>query len=968
MTTLLLASAIYLASAPPGTTFYVAKDGSDHWTGRLQAANEARSDGPFASIEGARDAIRALKASGGLTKPVAVLVRGGAYALDKTLVFTAEDSGTRACPITYRAFPGEAVVLTGGRPVKGWKEHAGKVYVAALAEQGFTADDFRFHELFFRGQRQVLARFPDLDPAHPVTGGLLYVEETASTNRNSFHYKEGSIPLERWKDLSQAEVNIFPYNCWDHNIIRIAKFDRETCLVTLRHDVAGSIFVGNRYFIQNVLGALDAPGEWFCDYQSGKLHFYPPADGTPGDADAAVPVLENLVEFSGTADRPVERIRFHGFTLKHARQDAIALEGAEDCEITGNTVTQVGGVGINVGYLRNAVKGIGLPWRKPGTAKNPLHSGDRALVFSHPCRQCRIAGNDIASIGGDGVALYGVWNTADNNHIYDTGIYDRVCAGVTICGDENVASHNAIHDVPRDGIFINGKLNLAQYNEIRNSMLYTADNAAIALRQHDVHQAVRNRGNVLRFNRLLDTIGYGSYPHCTHPGEGFASPFCSFGIYLDASISGVTVYGNTIARCGGNSLFIQFGGGNVVENNIFVEGDAKRIQFDSMVFFGTFMFSDRQHKYQEPPNVLRHNIFSYGGPDTKLYQVGHWDNDPNWGPKQAVFNDNLIWHGGRPIAVWMAKNLDCKTLAEWQAREQDTRSISADPLFVDAAKDDYRLRPDSPAYKLGFKNINAEMQKIGVYPSNDRASWPLANAVLQRETPVVFDFPKEPRPMIDGFELVPAGSLPGKLQVATAGAASALVSDEAAKTGHHSLKFLDAPGLKNPWEPHAYCYPNYRRGKIHFSIDVLNSKDAPADFYMEFRDWEKEPLVGPTFRVTRDGKLYANGSMGAGGKEVADVPNGQWYNVSVDFELGDAAPKAYTLTLRAAAREDVAVTIPFPSAAFRNATWFGISSTSTDRTVFYVDNFILGPAGSEKVIRAKDSPSIKGRSKGDNHP
>jgi hypothetical protein len=34
------------------------------------------------------------------------------------------------------------------------------------------------------------------------------------------------------------------------------------------------------------------------------------------------------------------------------------------------------------------------------------------------------------------------------------------------------------------------------------------------------------------------------------------------------------------------------------------------------------------------------------------------------------------------------------------------RTVSADPLFVDPAKKDFRPRPDSPAWKLGFKPIN----------------------------------------------------------------------------------------------------------------------------------------------------------------------------------------------------------------------------------------------------------------------
>ncbi len=970
MNGLILAAVMCLAGSAPGATLYVAKDGNDGWTGKLKEPNATRTDGPFASVERARDTVRALKKAGGLKEPVTVLVRQGTYVLAQTLTFAAEDSGTKECPVTYSASPGETVVLTGARGVRGWKmcqTHfptseivSDTIFQADLAAQGF--DDFRFRELFLKGERQVLARYPNLDPAHPVTGGLLYVEDTAPLDKCSFYYRPGSIPFEQWGNLPQAEVNIFPYHCWDHNILRIAKVDPVTNLVVLKSNVAGSIFVGNRYFIQNVLGALDAPGEWYSDWETGKVYFMPPDGKKPADGEVTVPVLENLVEVSGTTEAPVQYLRFHGFRLQCARMDAIALEGARSCEVTGNTITQVGGVGINAGYLRNALKGIGLPWRKAGAVRSSIHSGDRALLFSTPCSECRIAGNDVYSTGGEGVVLFGNRNVADDNHLYGTGIYDRVCAGLMVCGDENVASHNVIHDVPRDGIFINGKLNVAEYNDIRNSMLYTADNAAIALRQHDVSQAVVNVGNVLRYNRLLDTVGYGSYPHCTHPGEGFASPFCSFGVYLDGSICGVTVYGNIIARTGGDSVFIQFGGENTIENNIFVEGNEERVQFDSMIFFGTFMFSDSQGKYrdQEPPNRISHNIFCYGGPKTTLYRVGQWDNAPEWNRKQATFDDNLIWHAGQPVAVWMHKKMDCKSLAEWQAQGYDTRSVVADPLFVDAAKDDYRLKPGSPAYRVGFKDINAEIERIGAYRSEERASWPLASTVLQREKPVVFQFPKVSQALVDGFELTPPGALAARGHTSAEGAARALVSTDAAKTGKRSLKFTDAPGQKNLWEPHVFWNPDYATGSIHCALDLMNSKGEPADLYVECRDWQGPLYVGPTFRVTRDGRFLVNGLMGSGGTEIARVPNGEWYHVSMDFTLGEGAPKEYTLTLAVPGRKDTVATFPFGQADFRHLTWFGISSLSNDRTVFYVDNLVLGLADAEKVKGAADAVAIKG--------
>jgi len=41
--------------------FYVATDGNDDWSGTLPVANTQSSDGPFATLARARDAVRELK-------------------------------------------------------------------------------------------------------------------------------------------------------------------------------------------------------------------------------------------------------------------------------------------------------------------------------------------------------------------------------------------------------------------------------------------------------------------------------------------------------------------------------------------------------------------------------------------------------------------------------------------------------------------------------------------------------------------------------------------------------------------------------------------------------------------------------------------------------------------------------------------------------------------------------------------
>ena len=49
--------------------------------------------------------------------------------------------------------------------------------------------------------------------------------------------------------------------------------------------------------------------------------------------------------------------------------------------------------------------------------------------------------------------------------------------------------------------------------------------------------------------------------------------------------------------------------------------------------------------------------------------------------------------------------------------------IDTDPKLVDAAGGNFKLQEDSPAFKLGFQAIPVE--KIGLYASEDRASWPV---------------------------------------------------------------------------------------------------------------------------------------------------------------------------------------------------------------------------------------------------
>lgn len=71
--------------------YFVAPEGSD--------ANPGTREKPFATLEKARDAIRALKAKGTLAGPICVRLMPGEYRVQKTFELSAADSGTEAAPV-----------------------------------------------------------------------------------------------------------------------------------------------------------------------------------------------------------------------------------------------------------------------------------------------------------------------------------------------------------------------------------------------------------------------------------------------------------------------------------------------------------------------------------------------------------------------------------------------------------------------------------------------------------------------------------------------------------------------------------------------------------------------------------------------------------------------------------------------------------------------------------------------------
>jgi hypothetical protein len=54
------------------------------------------------------------------------------------------------------------------------------------------------------------------------------------------------------------------------------------------------------------------------------------------------------------------------------------------------------------------------------------------------------------------------------------------------------------------------------------------------------------------------------------------------------------------------------------------------------------------------------------------------------------------------------------TFKEWQDMGYDRHSLYVDPQFVDPGQGDFRLRSNSPAFQIGFRNI--DLSRTGLLP------------------------------------------------------------------------------------------------------------------------------------------------------------------------------------------------------------------------------------------------------------
>jgi len=129
--------------------------------------------------------------------------------------------------------------------------------------------------------------------------------------------------LKPWARLN--DVNLILMHSWETSIHPLKSVDLGSNTVEFAAPLKEWWTIGywetaQRYYVENAIELLDAPGEWYLNRETGVLSYWPMPGERPGETEVVAPALTELVRFAGNADagRFVEHITLRGLTFHDA--------------------------------------------------------------------------------------------------------------------------------------------------------------------------------------------------------------------------------------------------------------------------------------------------------------------------------------------------------------------------------------------------------------------------------------------------------------------------------------------------------------------------------------------------------------------------------------------------------------------------------------------------------------------------
>ena len=727
---------------------YVATNGSD--------SNNGSESSPFATVAKAKETIRAMNASNTLPEGgVTVYLRGGTYYMDEGMTFTAEDSGKEGSVITYTAYPGESVTISGQLPIeKSWfkpaddagkkvmldKTAAEKVLMVDLKEHGitdygelstrgyhyFNKGRYAQAELIVNDENQTLARYPN--------SGSISVP-TDNVDAESFGFKYSDDRISKWKDAKDAYiVGTISIN-YENNTYPIEKIDASKKLLTIKEGRINTYYTNGWFFGQNLLEELDSVGEYYIDRENGKLYYYAPSDFTSGNYEIGLSTLKTpIFNFNGASYITVSNI-----TMKGGRGYAVIGTSAgysipsfkdwmisRGADLNGANFKKGSGSSVYIADIDKYTDAQTFPghvWDgfvDEGDGVNNIevkncnifNFGSGGIVINGT--SVHLESNHIKNIGGTALYLRGgdletltpSDNTIMNNNIHRVGYLQKAYVpAIAMHGVAIHVAHNDIYDAPHCIFNYHGNDHVIEYNKIHDAVKECLDMDAIYTRNEYMPQW---RGTVIKNNYIYNI---GIFP----VGE-YTKQLNVSGIRTDNYGHALQIYSNVFANIGSNGAnnvigVTAQGNRNMIKGNIFVDCSATFLGWNTYTPGVTWDMTKQEEKerVELAEKYAANPVFAEKYPELATFKNEYYKSVAT-----NEFDNNLVVNIKFPLSQANGTVNPQGTRGASELIKGSTNYLTtADPGFKDYANGDYTLNEDSEVFEKVPDFENIDMSKMG---------------------------------------------------------------------------------------------------------------------------------------------------------------------------------------------------------------------------------------------------------------
>ena len=562
---------------------------------------DGSSKNPYATVQAARDAIRTLDKSE--FKEITVLVKSGTYPVTSPILFTAEDSGTADCPITYLGE--EGTVFVGGvafsandfTPATGSvvqyfpTEAKDKIVQIDLCKLGYTVEQiaeylqsnylYSNHPfLALNGVKQTMCQYPNntwmvIDEGYRID---VSGNETALEEWDSDLEHRAVATFVDYGDEYFDEVSSWTSSDPKHFCGHFKFLWADTCGVVESFGTDSATFIttsvgydpiaGGLVYFYNIPEVLDAPGEYYIS-KDAILYYYPTEDFN--SAKISIPVADDIIKLDNA-----DYITFKNLELNTSVDNAIKLNSADHISIMDCEISAIGGC---------AISGNGL--------------------------YMTISGNYIYDVGDDAINItsgdkyiasdYSNKSLVYNNYIRDWDRTTTIAYAIKVTGIGITVSHNTCHDSGSKGIHVDQGINVTlEYNHVFDILREVEDCGAISA------DGLKENSNIIvRYNYIHD-IGSPELMELSKTKNPDILEMGGAGIYYDMMASYVNTYGNVVANIDGNGFVSNGGRHNKCVGNLFVNCSRDYVMLGESVFTHYF---DENGRYL--PEVFPRHSFYY---------------------------------------------------------------------------------------------------------------------------------------------------------------------------------------------------------------------------------------------------------------------------------------------------------------------------------------------------------------------